>query len=764
MKAVCLTVKGIVQGVGFRPFVRQLALQLDIPGSVRNTADGVCIVLPEDAVAVFRQRLIAEQPRLARIDEIVAALTEEELATPFEIRKSLTGDVQTGIAPDAATCNECTAELNDPADRRHHYPFLNCTNCGPRFSIVHAIPYDRANTSMQAFSLCADCRSEYNDQSDRRYHAQPLACPACGPTLWFEDSQHGCYQDDALQQAIALIQSGGLLAVRGIGGYHIACAACDEAAVRRLRERKNRPTKPFAVMARDIEVAGRYIRVDSEIEALLSSPVAPIVLVAHRDTASVAPSVLCGLGKLGIMLPYSPLHKLLLAAFDTPLVMTSGNCGGAPQITDNDEARSELNGIVDGWLMHNRPIENRIDDSVVQFTRKGSQVLRRARGLVPEHVDLPQGFAGHPEAIAFGADSKNAFALAKGGRAIMSRHIGDLTDYATATDLQKHIERLTGLFDVQPKLVICDLHQSYQSSRLAQAYAEANGLPLVHVQHHHAHAASLMVERQLDRGAEIIALVQDGMGLGADGDIWGAEMIRVGYRTASRLATLCPAAMQGGDAAARQPWRNLIARLLQHFGPLPSWPQRYQSMLSDYPVQAVCAAIAGGINAPVASSSGRLFEAVAMALGYAPAEQSFEGEAAMLLEQAASDYIHRQGTPEPFVFGIQQGAVDTALVQLDIGSVWDELLPELAAGDTGRAAARFHLGWADAWAQLALQYTGETPIALTGGSFQNQLISNRVADTLEAAGKTVLLHATVPPNDAGIALGQLGVGLAIAED
>ncbi len=776
MSAVRLQVTGIVQGVGFRPFVRRLAMQLGLPGWVRNTADGVCILLPADATEKFQQRLVAELPRLARIDCITLERCDDSLVSPFDIRTSVEGDVQTGVAPDAGICSDCSAELFDPEDRRYQYPFLNCTNCGPRFSIIHGIPYDRSNTTMAAFELCADCRDEYHDLSDRRYHAQPLACPVCGPRIWFDGKSDSHRQNDQaqdpLQQAVDLLKAGGLLALRGIGGFHLACLAGDEAAVAKLRRLKSRPAKPFAIMVRDIDVAKRYVKVDVAVEAQLTSAAAPIVLTPllspqlskrllhDPDPSPLAPSVLSGLSMVGLMLPYSPLHQLLLASFDTPLIMTSGNQKAAPQLTGNTEALNDLDGIADGWLLHNRKIENRIDDSVVQMTRSGTQVLRRARGLAPELLSLPEGFAGHPDAIAFGADSKNAFALAKHGRAILSQHMGDLGDLRTAQDLLENIDRLTDLFDVRPALVMCDMHTGYHSSRLAQAYADARDLPLVGVQHHHAHAASLMVEHQIDCDTEIIALVQDGTGAGLTGDIWGAEALRVRYGSAERIATLSAASMPGGDAAARDPWRNLLARLFTRYGLPESWPQVYQKALAEYPVQPVCSAIVAGINVPTASSTGRLFDAVAVALGYAPARQSYEGEAAMRLEQAASHYINQHGLPEPLSLIRRPAAGNPHLTEVDPSPLWEDLISEITAGNTARAAARFHLGWADVWAQVALQDDSERLIALSGGSFQNQLISNRVADNLKIAGKRVLLHAAVPPNDGGIALGQLAVGLS----
>ena len=509
-------------------------------------------------------------------------------------------------------------------------------------------------------------------------------------------------------------------------------------------------------------MAKQYALIDAATEAQLTSAVAPIVLTPINPLRSLAPSVLNGLGKVGLMLPYSPLHLELIASFDSPLVMTSGNHSAAPQITSNETALAELDAIADGWLLHNREIENRVDDSLVQQSRSGTQVLRCARGLAPFIINLPKGIVDHPHAIAFGADSKNAFALAKGGRAIMSQHMGDLFDPRTAEDMFNNIERLSSLFDVRPSLVICDMHDGYQSSRLAHAYAKAFDLPIISVQHHHAHAASLMVEHQVDLQSEIIALVQDGIGIGPDGDIWGAEALRVNYSHAERIATLSPTALPGGDAAAHEPWRNLVAQLFVRYGSYELWPQNYRADLAEKPVEPICAAIGAGINAPKASSAGRLFDAVAAALGYAPSRQSYEGEAAMRLEHAATEYINAQGAPEPLKFDWMNGSETLNVKVLDAASLWDALRMEKTTESTACAAARFQLGWADAWAAMASEYRTDTPIGLTGGSFQNQLISNRIAESLTIkSGRRVLLHSTVPPNDGGIALGQLAVGLAL---
>ncbi len=755
MSSALIIVSGIVQGVGFRPFVHGLINEMALPGWVQNTVDGVHIAVPAKNAEALKQQLLERAPKLAKIHQIRVESFKGVLPFPFEIRESGGGDAQTGVAPDAALCDECAGELGDALDRRHGYAFLNCTNCGPRFSIIQAVPYDRANTTMSKFAVCDTCAAEFSSIDDRRYHAQPTACPSCGPQLWFKDDT-GEYRDKPVSRAVDLIKQGKILALRGVGGFHLSCLASDESAVTTLRQRKNRPSKPFAVMVRDIEMARKFAGLSSKEEQLLLSAAAPIVLATVAPSAELAPSLLCGLNTIGIMLAYSPLHRLLLAHFDRPLVMTSGNRGSAPQVTGNDEALAELAGIADAFLLHNREIENRVDDSLVQSTSLGLQVLRRARGLAPAPIPLPGGFQGHPDAIAFGADLKNAFALAKGEQAIVSQHIGDLSDFKTAQDLTRNITLLENLFDVRPELVVCDMHPGYHSTRLAKQYAVDNNLPLISVQHHHAHAASQMAENNLGAEAHILALVQDGLGMGHNGDIWGAEALQVSYGSATRIATLSPAAMPGGDAAATQPWRNLVARLHARYGSTENWPQNYQRMLARFPVSTICAAIESDINSPLASSAGRLFDAIAATLGIMTESQSFEGEAAMHLQELAQSWINEHGLPEPYVLTVISG--DPAIVNPD--PIWDALGADLNHGGSGLAAARFHVGWAEAWAQVVKSQNGGKTVALTGGVFQNRLLVRLLSDNLKSAGFNVLTYGSIPPNDGGIALGQLVVGMS----
>ena len=759
MKIALLKVFGIVQGVGFRPFVHGLATALKLPGWVQNTVEGVLIAVPAEAAENFKRQLIKKSPKLAQIDDILIAYRDDMLPRSFEIRQSLEGEVQTGIVPDAAICAKCIEELNNPSDRRHGYAFLNCTNCGPRFSIIHALPYDRAKTTMSCFAMCDSCAEEFENINNRRFHAQPIACPECGPQIWFEDST-GNYHNDSMDRAVALIKRAGIVALRSVGGFHLACLARDEKAVATLRKRKNRPSKPFAVMVRDMNMARKYAIISSDIEEALLNVVAPIVLAPLATTSDLSPSVLCGLKTIGMMLPYSPLHTILLNHFDEPLVMTSGNIGNAPQLTNNAEAIVELAQIADGFLLHNRDINNRVDDSVIQITSNGPQTLRRARGLAPTFMPLPQGFENHPDAIAFGADLKNAFALAKKEQAILSQHIGDLSDFKTEQDLMRNISLWETLFDVQPKLVICDMHHGYRSTHLAEQYAKINNLPILRVQHHHAHAAALMVENNVGKKDYILALVQDGLGMGLEREIWGAEALEVSYAHIRRIASLKPATMPGGNLASSQPWRNLVARLYAEYGVAEYWPLTYQKLLSQMPTDAVCAAIAQNINAPYASSTGRLFDAIAAALGLFPQQQSFEGEAAMHVQQLAEDWINDHGTPEPYLFKIE----DNGMTIIDPAPIWKSLEADITKGNIGLAAARFHVGWAQTWTQIATAQKFTNYIGLTGGSFQNSLLLKMVTDMINDENFNVISHKTIPANDGGIAVGQLAIGLSTMDN
>lgn len=766
--ALGLVVQGVVQGVGFRPFVHRLATAERLSGWVRNSADGVHIALYGDAagIARFRRRLGAEMPPLARIDRIREEVAAGDPPAGFAILASAPGDARTGATPDAALCADCRREMLDPGDRRFGYPFLNCTNCGPRFSILRGLPYDRANTAMQRFEMCAACRAEYLDVADRRFHAQPTACADCGPRVWLEVSGGAAPIAEgpaAVAQAQARLGRGEICAVKGIGGFHLVCSALDAGAVARLRARKRRPSKPFAVMVRDLATADSYCLLGQAERDLLVSAAAPIVLADLRADAGVPVGLAPGLDRLGIMLPYSPLHALLLAPFDIPLVMTSGNAGGEPQATENAQARCDLAPFAEAFLMHDRDIVNRVDDSVVQVADSAPRVLRRARGYAPRPLPLPPGFGrDHPQVLALGGDIKNAFAIAKAGTVVLSQHVGDLTDLRTLADLEASLRLYGGLYALDPALIAADPHPGYRSTRLARALSERRGVDLVEIAHHHAHAASCMAEHRLALDhPPVLALVQDGIGLGAEGALWGAELLLCDYRDARRVATLKPAALPGGDLAAREPWRNLLARL-DAADPEPSrWPAVYRSALAGRPVETLRAAMRAGINAPPCSSAGRLFDAVAAAVGLCFERQDYEGEAAQRLQASAERWVARQGRPEGYRLARR---TEHGLTVIDPAPLWSLIAAELERGATlAEIAALFHAGWAAAWAGAigAVTEAGERPkIVLSGGVFQNRLLASMLASQLEASGYAVLQHREIPANDGGLAVGQAVIALA----
>ncbi|MBA3325548.1 MAG: carbamoyltransferase HypF [Rhodobacteraceae bacterium] len=766
--ALGLVVQGVVQGVGFRPFVHRLATAERLTGWVRNSAEGVEIALYGNAagLARFRRRLCAEAPPLARIDGIREQAVAGGPPAGFTIRESAPGDVRTAATPDAALCADCRREMLDPADRRYGYPFLNCTNCGPRFSIMHGLPYDRANTSMRRFEMCAACRAEYDDVGDRRFHAQPIACPVCGPTLWLESSGAPApiaTGVEAIAQTQARLRRGEICAVKGIGGFHLVCSAVDCGAIDRLRDRKRRPSKPFAVMVRDLATAERYCLLGEAERALLAGAAAPIVLARRRPEKELPASLAPGLDRLGIMLPYAPLHALLMARFDAPLVMTSGNARGEPQATTNERARADLAPFADVFLIHDRDIVNRVDDSVVQIADGEPQVLRRTRGYAPNPLPLPQGFpSDHPQVLALGSDIKHAFAVAKAGAVVLSQHIGDLTGVRTLADLDANLRLYRDLYALDPGLIAADPHPGYRSSEVARALAGRQGAELIEVAHHHAHAAACMAEHGLALDhAPVLALVQDGIGLGADGALWGAELLRCDYRTARRLASLKTAVLPGGDLAAREPWRNLLARLDAAFPDPSAWPAVYRHALARRPVDTLRAAMRAGVNAPVCSSAGRLFDAVAAAVGLCPDRQSYEGEAAMRLQAAAERWIARRGRPQGYRFA---QASEGHLAIVDPDPIWRAIADDLGRdADPGEIAARFHAGWARIWAATvkAVAHPDQSPtVVLSGGVFQNALLASLMASDLGASGYAVLQHRDIPANDGGLALGQAVVALA----
>ncbi|MDX1779687.1 MAG: carbamoyltransferase HypF [Thalassovita sp.] len=738
-----IRVRGQVQGVGFRPFIWQLAQRMGMRGEVLNDPEGVLIRVSGKDLDAFEVALRTEAPEMARIDAVESTILDFEPGPGFEIGTSKGQGADTRVTPDAATCPDCLAEIRDPGDRRFRYPFANCTRCGPRFTILKSLPYDRARTTMADFPMCPECAAEYADPGDRRFHAQPLACPACGPQLWLEAGGREL-PGDPIALAAERLARGEVLAIKGLGGFHLCVDARQQQAVALLRRRKHRPGKPFALMA-DAQTIARHAEVSAEEWALLRDPAAPIVLLRKRGEAlpeELAP----GLDALGWMLPYMPLNHLLLDAAGGPLVMTSGNLSGEPQAIVNQDARDTLKGFADAFLMHDRDIARRLDDSVERVTAQGPMGLRRARGRVPGTLPLPEGFGDAPQVVAYGGQRKSAICLLKSGQALLGHHLGDL-DQVLSWDAFLQTDRdYAALFDHQPEVVACDLHPEFRASRHAADRAAALEKPLVEVQHHHAHLASCLGENGWPlQGGKVAGIVLDGLGLGSDGTIWGGEVLLGDCRGFERRAWLRPAPLIGGDRAQAEPWRNALARLDQ--AGLGNWADE---LFPGAALAQARQAMTAGINAPLSSSAGRLFDAVAACLGICPMGQSYEGEAAMRLEALA-------GATDDFGFPF-----DRAGPAIDPAPMFRALRAELLAGQgPGDISARFHAGLARSFATAAreLVESGEArAVALSGGCFQNPLL---LSETVRCLGDIpVLIHRQVPANDGGLALGQALVAAA----
>jgi hydrogenase maturation protein HypF len=747
-----ILVEGVVQGVGFRPFVYGLATRRGLRGWVRNTASGVEIEVegPPEVVDAFVDELSAERPPLAHIDR----LREEELEPRgrggFEIQHSLDGSGFQPVSPDVGTCPDCLSEVMDPADRRFGYPFTNCTHCGPRFTIIRAVPYDRPNTTMAGFVMCLRCRAEYEDPRDRRFHAQPNACAECGPRLSLLDAGGAPLPGDPLEETRRLLSAGRIVAIKGIGGFHLACDATDDAAVRRLRERKGREAKPLALMAADLAAAESRCEISPEERKLLGSPARPIVLLRERPASGIAPSVAPGLGWLGVMLPYAPLHHLLLrgdATGSPALVMTSGNRSEEPIATENDDALRRLSTVADAFLLHDRPIQVRCDDSVTRVAGSGELPMRRSRGYAPFPVRLS---SEGPAVLALGADLKNTVCLTRGPYAFMSPHIGDLEGHDTYLSYVGMVERMAELFRVRPEAVAHDLHPDYLSTRHALSLAPA--VPRVAVQHHHAHVAACMAEHGLS--GPVIGVAFDGTGYGTDGAIWGGEFLVADYASFERAAHWGYVPMPGGDRAAREPYRMALAHLLRAFG---DWDPRW------LPVQAASETerrmirwqIERDVNAPLTSSVGRLFDAVASLVGVRHRAR-YEAQAAMELE-ALADGVTADG-PYPLTI-----AGDAPLV-IEPGPIVAAVVRDRAAGTPPPViAARFHATVAQAVVQVCgrlRRTTGLGRVVLSGGVFQNVTLLTATCRGLGATGFEVATHHLVPPNDGGLALGQAAVARA----
>lgn len=759
-----IRVRGLVQGVGFRPFVWHLAQDLQLSGEVSNDGDGVLIQVwgCHAQLSEFVQRLRTEPPPLARIDEIHSqALTQTPPRAGFHILDSDNSAVHTGIVPDAATCPACLQELHAPDNRRYQYPFINCTHCGPRLSIVRRIPYDRAHTSMAEFALCPECGREYRDPADRRFHAQPNACPVCGPRLSFisgDGKQHSGNDAELLQQAQQRLHQGDILAVKGIGGFHLVCDASQAEVMQRLRERKQRPAKAFALMAKNLEVIRAYCQVSSAEAELLQSPAAPIVILQRLPEADLPESVAPQQNTLGFMLPYSPLHHLLLQDWDSPLIMTSGNLHHAPQCIDNQAAQNELAGIVDGWLLHNREIINRLDDSVAYLSANKPRVLRRARGYAPAPLVLAKEFAQAPPILALGAELKSSFCLLQDGQAVLSQHLGDLDDARNVATYQQALALYQQLFEHQPRCLAADLHPNYHSSRLARDWAARDNIPLIQVQHHHAHIAAVLAENTWSPEAgPVLGIALDGLGYGDDGSLWGGEILLADYRSYQRLGHLSQQRLLGGNQAMLEPWRNTYAHLATHFGIATCqqrWPDlAFHDFLQARDLSLFEVMLARGLNSPFSSSAGRLFDAVAALLGICPERIHYEGQAAMELEALAAQASDNDAA---LPFSCAQNA--TGLWEINPAPCWEALCDSLQAG-VARAelAAQFHRGLGlavvDLVQRLAAQHHVQH-VAISGGVTQNRRLFAVLQQALNEAGLQVLSHQQAPANDGGVALGQ----------
>ncbi|HEX9565156.1 MAG TPA: carbamoyltransferase HypF [Gemmatimonadaceae bacterium] len=767
MAAARLRVTGLVQGVGFRPFVHRSAARHGLAGWVRNTSELVEIHVEGDESAIdsFVDALRREPPVLALIESIDRRSVACTGAVHFAVEASATtSDGRQPVSPDVATCDACLREMNDPADRRYRYAFITCTDCGPRFTVIEAMPYDRQRTSMKAFAQCPSCSTEYAAPGDRRYHSETNSCPVCGPRLWFrrlDDCGPVPTGYDAVLAAATVLRNGGIVAIRGLGGFHLATDATNEEAVQRLRTRKQREAKPLAVMVRDISAAGRVGSVGEMEHRSLTSAQRPIVLLPigtqharggtdeRAATQWIAPSVAPGLAHIGVMIAYTPLHHLLLEAVDRPLVMTSGNLTDEPIATGNDEALIRLGDIADAWLLHDRDIVARYDDSVIRVVHGAPVFLRRARGYAPLPIDIP--IESTRPLLAVGPHLKNTFTLLSGRRAHVSQHIGDLENLETVEHFTASLRKFEALFRIRPEGVVRDLHPGYLSTRLALD----SGLPMIAaVQHHHAHVAAVMAEH--GRVEPVIGVAYDGTGYGDDGATWGAELLHADLSAYRRLAHLRYAPLPGGDAAARAPWRSAM-------GYLAAVPEagetlrRVTSGIDSLLVGLVARQLERQVNAPPASSMGRLFDAAAAVLAVRSVSR-FEGDAAMALEALAGDL---PGVILPFCITRKPDGVR----ELDAVPLLVTLGERLLLGEAPASlAASFHDTVVHATAELvrhAVEDTGCDTVVLAGGCFQNARLLAGLGRRLERDGHTVLLPRRLGPNDGAVSLGQAAIGAAV---
>ena len=767
-------IKGIVQGVGFRPFVYGLAISLKLSGWVRNTSAGVEIQVDGtfEKINSFISYLKSELPPLARIDSVEVAIEAPHGFSGFEIvnSESLAGDFQP-ISPDVSICQDCLNELLDPSDRRFHYPFINCTNCGPRFTIITDIPYDRSSTTMLSFEMCPDCAAEYANPLDRRFHAQPIACPVCGPQIWLEgvDGQRSAEKDDAIRSTQKLLASGKIVAIKGLGGFHLACDALNLDAVNELRKRKLRVDKPFALMMPDLQTVAEHCYLNESERTILESRQRPIVLLRRRPGSPIVAEVAPKQVTIGVMLPYTPIHYLLFTQErgfqdhsddNRPLVMTSGNLSEEPISIDNDEARLRLGSLADAFLLHNRDIRTRCDDSVTripyiqELSSKESNngkidtsiyFLRRSRGYAPDPIRLPLEV---PAILATGPELKNTFCVTRQRYAFVSHHIGDMENYETLRSFEDGVEHFERLFRIKPVAIICDLHPDYLTSRYAMRRAQHDTLPLFRVQHHHAHIAACMADNGLPDGHPVIGLAFDGTGYGDDGAIWGGEFLIADYASYQRSYHLDYFPLPGGDAAIKRPARTALA-LLWQLG--IDWDDQLTSVkdLCYEERQALRIQLERGLNTPRTSSMGRLFDAAA-ALSGVRQRVNYEAQAAVEFEAAL----------DPLESGAYHFVMQEKVV--NVSDAFREVLEDVTSGvSIPRISARFHNGLVELSRQVCSTLhstTGIREVALSGGVWQNMALLERTTHNLRKDGFTVYIHHQVPTNDGGLSLGQAMVG------
>ena len=807
-----IRINGTVQGVGFRPTVYRIAKDLKLKGDVCNDGEGVLIRLygSQESIEAFIKRIQQESPLLASINELTRIPFQQELVfNDFVISDSVNTSIKTQIPADAATCEECKQEIFDPLSRYYRYPFTNCTHCGPRLSIINAIPYDRYNTSMTMFAMCPQCREEYADIENRRFHAQPVACYTCGPQAWLERADGKPVTAamfsmlDDVDAVCTLLQKGEIVAIKGLGGIHLACDATNHKAVEKLRQRKQRFHKPFALMARDIEVIEKYCKPTPKEKELLKSTVAPIVLIEIIDNYKLAitsgrallnaketkdnyrvksfspyhpisesppplsPSIAPKQNTLGFMLPYTPLHHLILRRMNRPIVLTSGNISDEPQCIDNEEAREKLSKIADYFLFHNREIVNRVDDSVVRVIGEKLQIIRRARGYTPAPINLPSGFENYPQILAMGSELKNTFCLLRDGKAIVSQHLGDLAKATVFKSYQDTLNLYLNLFEHQPEAVAVDKHPEYFSTKFGKELATANQIKLYDIQHHHAHIAACMAENNLPLdSAPVLGIALDGLGYSEDNTLWGGEFLLADYRNFTRLATFKPVPLIGGEKATYQPWRNTYAQLTSAFNWLDI-KQNHGNLeiikyLKQKPLQLLNELKDKSLNTPLTSSTGRLFDAVAAAIGICREQCSYEGQPAIEMEALIDEKLLNK-RKESLTYPFKLNFLDS-IYYINPQPMWKALLNDLQQKTAAKIIAeKFHLGLAFAIVKAVNTLRQQHPIdcvALTGGVFQNRILLQQVTNRLQASGIKVLTHSLVPCNDGGLSLGQAVIAAA----